>query len=988
MTQINTSYDATADDGIDSLPASGEASATAAPCDRQDIIGIYPVRIAWGDLKGEVNDGFTYPSGLAPFAAPDGPARTGGFALRRLRPGNVMIFDPAASVWSMFVYTPDDTPAGGGFARYTSTPDHREWRQTDAAAPMAYVPDSATEIHICFVEHAWSLATMQRAHANTDGFRDKVMTRVTLTAPSDATYSAPLEKLAAMVEEFGPGRVQPAEDWAALSETPGRQLDPAAITGAALAKGKSVAPIMVALHDPVGVVLEMNMGHANRMALRADYLQANTYALATARASQALQKYGESQLRNRDLGFFARRNLRKWGEAIRPERDTFLVEAEATLKDFEKTIKGPLDAWAKYYGMGLADPTNTPGSLQTQMLHYDNRAEEAREIVALARFAHDCVVALTSSQEGQAHIGKVMLDEDRWNDQTNPIKKFFTLVGAGILSSVSDLQAHKASLVAASDELMRDIAMPMARQVSQLRRMDMLTEVNRFSSGIYNRTVVQVPVDIDDMMAEVRARPRTGQSTFNPRPGHTIHRIQTPTMLYKFDGTIHVAGSPGIAAMGSASAGFGIFANALNMFELTRQTGTSTLRGAAGAIGSNPYLGLTLTTIDTLNQLFALSAGVRQLAGTGGQRGFQISGSVTRAQLTALMKGKAVTNDLVRTLIDGRPNATVARVEAAPPRTMMAKVGIKILSGAGIALGFLDLFNAYEAYRRGDNIAMISSVALGTGAILMATGGFVKLTTGATGIGAVAGLILIIIGAVLSFLVDDPVTAWLRNCYWGDTDRYLFWDDRLREDIADGPGSYHEKQRRYISAGAAGNDVPRFFAREMQHFHELVYAPQNAPDPAVFDDTTRNWLGVVKPSTASRKIYEISFRLPNFVPGYSDFQGRVVAHIHGMNDVRRVAGTQQFDVSREFWANARYDREDIVTGSFEIRIPGNADSDPTNDIKWRLLKVELAKGWLYTPVPGLILPRKYNDPFFGPLFGGEWTDEGAGEGEALIISGA
>lgn len=988
MTQISTSYDAPTDDDIEALSASGAASATAAPCDRQDIVGIYPVRIAWGDLKGDVNDGFTYPASLSPFAAPNGPASTGGFALRRLRPGNVMIFDPVASVWSMFVYTPNDTPSGGGFAHYTSTPDHRDWRQTDAATPMAYVPDSATEIYICFVEHAWSLATMHRAHANTDGFRDKVMTKVTLTTPSDATFSAPLGKLGTMVEEFGPGRVQPAEDWTALSETPGRQLDPAAITGSAMATGKTVLPIMVALHDPIGVVLEMNMCHANRMALRADYLQANTYALTTARASQALQKYGENQLRSGNMGFFARWNLRKWGDAIRPERDTFLAEAEATLKDFEAVIKGPLDAWTKYYAMGLANPKGTPGSLQTQMLHYDDKPEEAREFVAQARFAHDCVTALTSSQAGQDYIDKEMLDEGRWDEQTNPIKKLFISVGAGVLGGIKDLQAHRASLVSASDELMRDIAMPMARRISHLKRVDMLTEVNRFSNGIYNRTLSRVPVNIDDMMAEVSARPRTSQSTFNPRPGHTIHRIQTPTMVYKFDGTIHVTGRPGIATMGSASAGFGIFANALNMFELIGQAGTSALRGAAGAIGSNPYLGLTLTTIDTLNQLFALSAGVRQLAGTGGQRGFQISGSITRTQLSALMKGKAVTNDLVRTLISDRPDATVARVKVAPPRTMMAKVGIRILSGAGIALGILDMFNAAEAYRRGDNIAMISSVALGTGAILMAAGGLLNLGAGFTIVGAVAGLILIIIGAVLSFLVDDPVTAWLKNCYWGTTDRYLFWDDRDRTQFEASGGTAHLGQRQKVIDGDPEYDIPRYFSREMQQFHELVYAPQDVPDPPALDAVERNWLGVMKPSTAHRKIYEVSFRLPNFVPGYSDFQGHVIAHIHGMNDFRRLSGIQQFDVSQEFWENARYDREDIVTGRFEIRVPGNADGVLQNDIKWRLLKVELAKGWLYTPVPGLILPRKYNDPAFGPLFGGEWTDEGAGEGEALVISGA
>lgn len=984
MNEIKTSYDTAKDDGVASLSAAGSASSTTVPCELEDIVPIYPVRIAWGDLNGDVNANFTYPTSLAAFSAPNSPSSTAGFALRQLRGGHVMIYDINANVWSAFTYTRDDTPAGGAFTHQTWKSGGTEWVQCAAATPFVHVPDSATEIYICFIEHFWSTRTMRRAHFNTNGFRDKVMTRVRLASPSNATFSAPLAELPGKVEEFSPnGLVQTHQDWNALSESPGLKLHPNALLGTVMANKKKVPPIMVALHDPAGVALELAMCHSNRMAVRAEYLQANAYALATARATKVMQNHAASELlNNRTLGFFEKRALRKWGEAIRPERDSFLVTSEQTLLDHEVTIAGPLDAWQKYFEMGLKDPTGTPGSVQTHLLHFDPESDYAREVAALGRFAHDCIASIISSQAGQERLSKVVMAPDRWTEQLNPLKAFMSVTSAGLSARKEYLQ-YKADIVSAADDLLRDISLPMAAEITKFQRVDRLEEINRFTSVIYQRTVQRVNVDIDNAMSEVNRRPRATQTTMRVNRNQSIHRIQTPLLLYKFDGVVHVSGHDSVSALGAVGAGFGIFANSLNMLELISATERSKLSGRFGAIGSNPYLGLTLTTIDTMNQFFDLSTRVKDIAGVGDPRRYRISGTLSRAQLTALMKGKTVTDDLVKTLIESGKVNSVARAVAAPPRTMMAALGAKVLSGAGIALGVLDLFNAAESFRRGDSIATVSNIALGVGAILMAGGALMGLSTSYTIVGAVAGLILVILGAVLSFFIDDPVTAWLKNGYWGTSRYYLYWEDRNRAVFIAASCSAHEGQRNAIVEEREGYDIPKYFAREMQQFNEFVYSPQNVPDPPYVRSYETNIFGIKKRPASPHSVFTISFRLPNYIEGYSAFEGKIIAVIYAESDYRRDSNIVRWNVSKDFWESATYGPGDIVTGTFPIKVPGNANNIPADDIKWELLRVELDEGWLYTPLPGLILPRKYDDDFFG----GGWKDEGAGKGEKLVISG-
>ncbi|MDO5603616.1 MAG: hypothetical protein Q4G25_00505 [Paracoccus sp. (in: a-proteobacteria)] len=994
MTEIPTTYETDESlDALERLPATSSSLAEA--CIPRKSIGIYPVRIAWADLRGQVDDGFTYPTSLAPFNGATNPQATGGFTLRKLREGNVMIYDIAAGVWSMFVCTYTGGSPEGSFTHYHWREGQTEWQQSlTPPTRMPHVPDSATEIQICFVEHSWSRETFMRAHYNTDGFRDKLMTRVTLTAPSDATFSAPLNNLPERVEEFsGAGVVQTRTDWSTLSDIPiprGARLE--ALNDCAYVRHARVPPVMVALHDPIGVVREMAMSHTNRTALRAEYLEANAYALTTARASQVLQRHASSQIATGDLGFFDRRVFAEWGTSTRPERDTFLVEAEETLQNFETNTRGSLAAWAKYLRMGMAAPANTPGSLQTQLLHYDRNPSHAREIVALIEFALSCVASISSSLAGQAMIREVVLNTDNWTHEKNPIVAAMESgellkLGASAVDVIAGISNYRAAAISASSALMRDLSMPLAMEIAQLGRVDLLQTVNRFSNGIINKQFTQQIVDIDNVMAEIHSRPTGAQQTKLLRRGRrrgqsATHTIRVPQRLYMFTGMVHVAGPGRIDRAAIASAGFGIFGNALNLISLSSGPDRATMAGQSGRIGSDPNIGMVLTTIETMTMLMSLSNEL-QSAPTAGHRSYFVSGQLTRTQLTALTTGKAASDDLVRTLT-GQGRLAAQGVAEVGASRVMSWVG-RVATGVGIGLAAMDLLKANEAFNRGDGLGVTSAAMVGVGGLLMAVGVVGGASTSVTIVGAVVGLILVVLGVVLSFFTDDPVTRWLKNCYWGISPSYLYWDSATRGGMILG-GSIHRGQRAEIQQGR--RDFRRYLAREMQEFNEFIYWPQKLQTPLATQPTERrgSWpFGTNSSVTAAHvKVLTVGFRLPNFIPGYSEFDGRVIAQIYNANGRYGHNRYQDFDVTDQFRESISVDDDGVVSGRFSITfgVPrGNNSILHANPIRWHINSVRLERGWTYTPLTEITLPMNYNDP----LFGREWTERGAGAPKGFEI---
>ena len=970
--------------GLGSLDSAGDSEEYCKACENPAIIPIFPARIAWGDLEGDVNADFTYPSTLSDLGA----HANNGFCLRTLRKGDVYIYDETNDVWAGFIHEPSNRPSAGLYTRWEWTAGAEPadaWTRTDQNLALPFVPDNCTSILIAFSNHHWK--TLDHIVANTNGARDALMTQVAVTAPSAATFSAPLTDVANYVAEFaGAGTIHDTNIWNALSDVGFHgQNAQRLLTSSSVVNANGTA-IMVALHDPVGVAREIATGHVNRVSIRSQYLESNAYPLATARAVQVLQNTATTQLATRGLDSSLRRMFTEWTTSVSPEHAPYLAAAEAQLVDYEAILTGILDAWEKYFLLGEADPAGTKGSLQNALLAFPETLEQQEEIAGIIDLAQASVASLTASKVGTARVRAVALNVEKWEAPGNPVAAAIKIVGTS-LGGGGQIANHRLSTKNAAGNLLADLAMPAAFEIEELRRIDLLTEVNQFSNGIYRKTVRKVMQPISDATAEVMgARPRSRQSTMVAR-GHTVNRVQTPVGLYKFNGTIHVSGVQARSALGQGATGFGFFANALNIAALTKGSDRSRLAGQFGTIGTDPRLALSLTALETATQL--MDASYDAATGRQAVRSYFVNGRLNRATLAKLMSGKALGDDMARTVLESG-SITQTRAPAMSASRVMGWVG-RVATFAGFALGALDLLNAAQSWRRGDTVGALSNLALGLGAILLTAGGAAMLA-GFTGIGAVIGIVLIVVGAVLSYFVDDPVTQWIKGGYWGTASSYTFWDDRSRSVImrSAGEGTNHLAQRKLAGASTNGFDIPRYFQREMQEFHEMVYWPQDTRDPAEIRAVRQTgmwfWAGTTQVMEHEQWSDQFNFRLPNFIDGLSEFDSRFFIQWQGRRmSSRSGLGLHLYEITDQVrdsltLVNAS---QGILQGSYRVDMNANSNQNAFDDVEWMVLGVYMVRGWRYAPKPDIQLPMQYNEHWFS----GAWDADATIGGQQAIRVG-
>ncbi|MCK0122445.1 hypothetical protein MWU61_17955 [Loktanella sp. F6476L] len=962
--------------GLNSLESTGDSEEYCKACENPAIIPIFPARIAWSDLEGDVNGDFVYPTSLTDMGKSVGD----GFCLRSLRAGDVYIYDETNDVWAGFIHAPSNRASAGLYERWewtSGTEPSEAWTKTDEKLALPFVPDNCESILIAFGSYHWK--TMDNVIKN----KDSLMTKVQVTAPSAATFSAPLTDIGNYVAEYaGAGAIHDTNVWNALSDVGFQAQSPQRLLSSSSVVNAKGTAIMVGLHDPVGIAREIATGHVNRVSIRSQYLESNAYPLATARAVQVLQNTATTQLATRGLDSRTRDMFTEWTTSVRPEHATFLAEAEAELLNFETVLTGILAAWEKFFLMGEADPAGTPGSLQNALLSFPDTLEEQDEIKGLIDLAQASIASLSASKAGSLKMRSIALARGKWEKVGNPVAAAIKIVGTN-LGGGGLIANHRLSTKNAAGNLLADLAMPAALEIEQLQRIDMLTEVNQFSNGIYNKTVRKVMQPISDATAEMMgARPRRSQSTLIQR-GQTINRVSVPVGVYKFDGTIHVSGVQAKSALAQGANGFGLFANALNIVTLTSGSDRSRISGGFGAVAADPRLALSLTAVETATQL--MDAGYD--ASTGGRtvRTYFVNGQLNRATLQKLMLGKGLGDDLAKSVIDTNRVAQT-RAPALASSRVMSWVG-RVATFAGFALGALDLLNAAQAWRRGDTVGMLSNLAMGLGAILLTAGGAAMLA-GFTGIGAVVGIVLIVIGVILSFFVDDPTTQWIKGGYWGTAPNYTFWDDTRRSTLtaSAAEAGIHDAQRKLSNGGNSSYDIARYFQREMQEFHEMVYWPQDTRDPAeVRGIRTVGW-GPFARNTYLMKhrqwTDQFRFRLPNFIDGLSEFDSRFFVIVNAPNAVIPLSEREITDQVRASLrlVNAA---EGIFEASYTIHMRNNTDTNVMNDIEWQVLGAYMVKGWKYGPKPDIQLPMNYNDHWFS----GAWDDETTIGGQKAIRVG-
>lgn len=990
---IKISYDQTEKTGLDAL--SGLAETTSCkPCEDPNIVPIYPVRIAFADIYGESTE-VKYPTAMSELQSGNDLEGKGGYTLRMLREGYVYIYDGLNDVWSIFVYSPNGSQSGKAksFAKLQWVDDaDGHWVTTDERAlETVYVPNSADEIWIAYSEHRWSQAVFEKAQANQAGFRDSVMTKLNVLEPTSSVFSDNLDSLGSCVEDYTEdGIVHSHEEWNILSDLsikshcPDDLLESSSVT-----KANSPA-LLVALHDPVGVVREITMAHTNKTLAKNMYLESITYPLTTAKAVETFMKSAESRLKRGNVSSKEKDMFEEWQESVKPEYKDMIEEAEANAKDYDDTLKTILDTWNSYYEMGDASPDGTPGSLQTHLTTFDPGSQLAREIQDLMEFASSTVGSLSSSKLGQEYIRSAIVSESAWQKSNNPVQQTIAIVSQAISAS-SDIAKEVRKSADAASNLMTDLAMPFALEIEELQRIDLLKEVNQFQNGIINKTTTKVEVPIDNALKEIfHGSTRTKQSTIIQK-GFRVNRNQVNTGVYKFDGEIHVARTEGYDQIkhkvGSAgAAGFALFANALNIVSLSQPQEKGQLQGNLGRVAGN-RTALILASIEGLGKILDIPN--NYALDPIGRRYF-VRGQLRKSQLKRLLKGTDITDDFIKTVAAEGRMGKAPVPPASSVGSKLLRTVVKVGNAAGVILGLLDLFKAYEAYKRGDNAAMVSMATTGLGALTIITATGTALFGSAAGYAVIVGMVLLLIGFIANFFVDDPVTRWLKNGFWGDTADYLYWDDKERLEISEKTGiSDIMDAQKYASFSPPDKfDISRYFKREMQEYYELIYWPQReAPPPEIrgvrevgiwpFNRTTTL-------TESDRKVIGVRFRLPSFVDGVSTLDARVFALIEFEGKTQGF--TERFrviEVTSQFHQNLRVYNENagLLESSFEVAMPNNTDSNILNNLYWDVRKVAFGQGWKYEPNTKIEVPIYYDDY----MWSDGWEVEGIGGKKSIRI---
>ncbi|EPJ47497.1 MAG: hypothetical protein OFPII_12440 [Osedax symbiont Rs1] len=974
--------------GLSGLSSKSGPDDYCAACEDNKIIPIYPLRIAYANLYTEDGVKLTYPNSIENYNNATNVKNSKGFALRKLRKGYVYIFDDTNQIWSIFFFDPEQGK-GGSFSKmqWLYGDADEDWATTsEQNLVTAYVPCDASNIWICFSQHRWSHNIFAKAH-NEVAFRNQVMTKTNVLAASAEPFLDELSKIADYAEEFSNSKMISEAEWDLLSDinldidSDHRVLND---TRVLQAQGKA---IICALHDPIGVVSEIAVSHLNRIKLKSDYLDAKMYPLTVANAIDVFQNSAKKNAASATEK--ERKIYQKWQEAVTPEYKDIITEAENNLRNYEDTVAATLNAWEHFHNMGTSDPQNSLGSLQTHLTTFNPDSELPREINDLLAAAALSIKGISSSKAGQEAIRRAILAKDKWSNDTNIVPKAVRIVTELAKVTHSALDRLRINATAASD-LLADLAVPGAFEIVNLKRVDILKDVTKFYAGYVNKSIKRVEQPISNILHEITHGPkRTPQRTKILQRGLQLNRTQVSTGTYTFDGEINLTGQAGynvVDKLGGLKTGFVMMMNTLNIFTFAQTAEKDQMKGFAGRI-ANPKFALFLTAIESTTELVALSqrALKKELPAS-----YKVHGKLKGSQLRKLLKVTDLTDDFIKTVAGGNKVTIVkSNTGKLSKLSMLGRIGL--VTGLGLAI--MDLFSAYEAYRRGDKNALISFTSLGLGAALLALGVSGLFSTTFTGIGIVISIVLIIVGLIYSRWVDDPITKWLKNCFWGTSSGYLYWDDKSRSRIlADaGMGSdNYQGQTNVITNNSIKKDQTydflRFFQREMQEFNELVYWPQKEKPPADIRAIRTTGWGPFKRTTrmldTDSNTEIIRFRLPNFVDGFSELDATVMAKFTVRFKQSFASEIEFVDVTQQFFKELKI--VDEANGLFESKITlefdNNSNDTPWDDMYWKIDCIYLKPAWTYSPNSQLTLPIGYYE---------NWTDSGyefAEEGGQKILT--
>lgn len=793
--------------GREQFSATQSATDPILPCEK-GIRPIFPARFA---IKPSVLNELS--KSPRPISQESCITNTGDHELRRIRQGYVYIFVPnqiedeasrtesGNGYWMVFRYqtqlndfnshvledyssipfsirNPDTDPYVGldySFRQYSWVDGYAagRWGFNDSKIyPYVYVPKQVTKIEIAYSEHRWPAKFFEKAEVDAS-FRKTLMVPIDL-APQQTDFSMPMSELENHVIDFKKdlfSDISFLPDYADAHTGIFPQDSDDVLSGV---KELECARI-VALHDPIGRVLDINERIHKNDNERTIYNAEYQYPLVTARAVE--QIYDVVDDANALKKFFNDdivQDQSLWQSYIN-QSEEFEVVAKNLYATHKQSVAHQMD----------------------YSIHH--QLKQTLELISGAGDEYDCelIVYCTgllsqlyegvgNSVEGSQYLEATISRQDEGNKAVSSIYEGliskWAKVALAVKAGSQQRLNHSLKAFEAFDSFLLINGSEFAKLRLQFHNRDFMSVLN----DLYDiKGFSKRPLSVDDIkkVFETGFVPDTSyvdaaSATFNQhRTSASIQAQQGVTVVSNSHSTtidmahiqlegefVPAAGFEKRAGEVSVSqqklAGLSVFLNLYTAFDLLDERDKSTAGTTLGRIGENFYLNLVVAVGSSVNDVYQC----RRVFANG-----QFRQIASRSIINNVYKEFNKTGLLTRSGV----NVSKARAGAITG-AQISKFAGKALGIAGILLTSFMAYDGFKTDRRakgwGNTLAALGSVAL-------------MLTSVLGPVGVIAGVILVITGVLLEYFGTlNPIEDWAYNCFWGKSDHY-WGEDNLRLEI-------------------------------------------------------------------------------------------------------------------------------------------------------------------------------------------------------------
>lgn len=828
--------------GREQFSATQSATDPVLPCEK-GIRPIFPVRFA---IKPSVLTELS----LNPrtLNAETDAANPGDHELRRIRQGYVYIFvhneiedvdsrtEASNGYWMVFRYqsqlddfnspvlddhghipfsirNPDTDPYVGAnysFRQYTWLDGYAAGRwgfNNSKIYPYVYVPKQVTKIEMAYSEHRWPAKFFEQAEVDAE-FRKKLMVPIDL-APQQTDFTLPLSELENHVVDF-------KQELFALNSLLTDYAD--CHTGVYPQNPQDVLSCVkeqenariVALHDPVGRVLDINERiHKNdneRMIYNAEY----QYPLVTARAVE--QIYDIVDDANALKKFFNDdivQDQSMWRNYIN-QSDEFDTVAKNLYAIHKQSV-----AHNKVYSIHH-HLNQTLGLVNGRGDEYDSEL-----MIYCTGLLSQCYEGVGNSVKGSEYVQATISKQGEGNIAIGGIYEGlisqWAKVALAVKVGAQERLGHSLKAFEAFDSFLLVNGSEFAKLRLHYNNPNFMNILNNLYDikGFSKR-----PLTIDDIKkvfesgftpdtshvdaASANFSHRGGTASIEAQQGVIVSSnnrtatidmayIQLESELVPAAGFDKRAGEIGLSQQ--KLAGLSVFLNLYSAFDILENRGKSTAGTTLGKIGENFYINLIVAVGSSVNDVYEC----RRVFANG-----QFRQIASRNIVNNVYKEFSKSGILTRSGV----NVSKARAGAISG-AQVSKFAGKALGIAGILLTSFMAYDGFKTDRKakgwGNALAAVGSVAL-------------MLTTVLGPVGAIVGVILVITGIILEYFGTlNPIEDWAYKCFWGKSDYY--WGEQERR------GKLNELiDRARILATPDGDgytSIKMLFNQEMKKFENL-----------------------------------------------------------------------------------------------------------------------------------------------------------------------